>query len=152
MRLAIYCSLTLLLVKCVANGRRYHAAVARLFILFLIALLPLRGWTAERMVFAMDTSPVSVSSHGVDVAMSEECALHMGIALGIDLGSAHHDLAAGHGTDRKSCESCQLCMPLVALDAEPVLAIAANPGAMPLARISHFVSADPARDVKPPIS
>jgi hypothetical protein len=142
----------LLLVNCVANGRRYHAAVARLFILFLIALLPLRGWTAERMVFAMDTSPVSVSSHGVDVAMSEECALHMGIALGIDLGSAHHDLAAGHGTDHKSCESCQLCMPLVALDAATVLVTAMLPDAVPVPRISNFASADPARDVKPPIS
>ena len=152
MRLAIYCSLTLLLVNCVANGRRYHAAVARLFILFLIALLPLRGWTAERMVFAMDTSPVSVSSHGMKSAMSEECALHMGMELGIDLGSAHHEATTGHGTDHKSCQSCQLCMPLVALDAPIVLATAALSDAVPVPRINNFVSADPARDVKPPIS
>ncbi len=97
------------------------------------------------MVFAMDAAPVAVSQ-GVDAGMSEECALHMKVA------SAHHEPEAGHHADHKGCESCQLCMPLVALDAEPVLAIAANPGAMPLARISHFVSADPARDVKPPIS
>jgi hypothetical protein len=146
-RLAIYRRLTLLLVNCVANCKRYHAGVARYFILFLIALLPLRGWTAERMVFAMDKSPVTVSSHGADVAMSEECALHMGI----DLGSAHHETAAGHGTDHKSCESCQLCMPLVALDAPTVLAAAALPDAVPVPRISNFASADRARDVKPPI-
>jgi hypothetical protein len=135
-------------VNCLANSRRYHLGVARLFILFLIALLPLRGWTAERMVFAMDTSPVAVSSHGGDAAMSEDCALHMGM----DIGAAHHETSPGHGSDHKGCESCQLCMPLVALDAATVLAAATMPEAVPAARIGNFVSADPARDVKPPIS
>jgi len=122
--------------------------MARLFILFLIVLLPLRGWTAERMVFAMDTSPAVVSSHGGDAAMSEDCALHMGM----DSSAAHLEPTAGHGTDHKGCESCQLCMPLVALDAATVLAAATMPEAVPVPRIGKFVSADPARDVKPPIS
>ena len=128
-----------------ADSRRYHARVARLFLLFLIALLPLRGWTAERMAFAVDTAPVVVSQ-GVNASMPEECALHMKRA------SAHHEPEAGNYSGHKGCESCQLCMPLVTRDAEPVLAVAANPGAVPLSRISHFASADPARDVKPPIS
>ena len=128
-----------------ANSRRYHGAVARFFILFLIALLPLRGWTAERMVFAMDAAPVAVSQ-GVDAAMHEECALHL------EMASAHHDAETAHHSDHKGCESCQLCMPLVGLDADLVLAVAAAPKAVPLTRTSHFVSADPARDVKPPIS
>jgi hypothetical protein len=147
-RLANSRGTTLLLVNCVANSRRYHADVARLFILFLIALLPLRGWTAERMVFAMDTSPVAVWSQGGDVTMSEDCALHMGM----DTGTAHHESAAGHGANHKGCESCQLCMPLVALDAAVVLAVATLPEAAPAPHIGNFVSADPARDVKPPIS
>ena len=120
--------------------------MARFFILFLIALLPLRGWTAERMVFAMDVAPVVALSHGVDAAMPEECALHM------EMASAHHESAPGHHSDHKGCESCQLCMPLVALDADLVLAVAVNPEAKPLPRNSDFASADPARDVKPPIS
>ena len=120
--------------------------MARIFILFLIVLLPLRGWTAERMVFAMDTTPVTVLSQGVNAAMSEDCALHMG------MGAAHHEAAAGHGADHKGCESCQLCMPLVALEAAAVLAVATLPESVPVPRIGNFVSADPARDVKPPIS
>ena len=80
--------------------------------------------------------------------MSEDCALHMGM----DIGAPHTELAAGHGTDHKGCESCQLCMPLVALDAAVVLAVATLPEAVPVPRIGNFVSADPARDVKPPIS
>jgi hypothetical protein len=43
-------------------------------------------------------------------------------------------------------------MPLVALDAAVVVPLAALPEAAPAPRIGHFVSADPARDVKPPIS
>jgi hypothetical protein len=43
-------------------------------------------------------------------------------------------------------------MPLVALDAATVLATAMLPDAVPVPRISNFASADPARDVKPPIS
>jgi hypothetical protein len=126
-------------------SRRYHGYVARFFILFLIALLPLRGWTAERMVFAMDAAPVAVSQ-GVDAGMHEDCALHT------EMAPAHHETETAHHSDHKGCESCQLCMPLVALDADLVLAIAFAPEAVPLTRISHFVSADPARDVKPPIS
>lgn len=126
-------------------SRRYHGSVARFFILFLIALLPLRGWTAERMVFAMDAAPVALSQ-GVGAGMHEECALHM------EMASAHHESAPGHHSDHKGCESCQLCMPLVALDPDLVLAVAANPEAKPLPRNSDFASADPARDAKPPIS
>jgi hypothetical protein len=145
-RLAIYCCLVLLSVNCNANSRRYHAGVSRLFILFLIALLPLRGWTAERMVFAMDVAPIVALSQGVDTAMAEDCAMHL------KADSAHHASAAGHGLDHKGCESCQLCMPLVALDSAVVLVTAAMPDAVPVPRISNFVSADPAHDVKPPIS
>jgi hypothetical protein len=43
-------------------------------------------------------------------------------------------------------------MPLAALASPVVLAIAASPQALPRTRSSRFVSADPARDVKPPIS
>lgn len=119
--------------------------MARFFILFLIALLPLRGWTAERMVFAMDAAPVALSL-SVDAGMSEECALHM------EMASAHQASEPAHHSDHKGCESCQLCMPLVALAADLVVAVAANPEAVPVTRNRHFVSADPARDVKPPIS
>jgi hypothetical protein len=136
----------LLSVNCNAMSRRYHASVARFFILFLIALLPLRGWTAERMVFAIDATPVVALSQSEQAAMPEDCALHL------HTGSVHQESAAGHGADHKGCESCQLCMPLVALDAVVVLAVAAMPDAVPVPRSSNFASADPARDVKPPIS
>jgi hypothetical protein len=78
--------------------------------------------------------------------MSEECAQHMQMASG------HHQSSDSHAPVHKGCQSCQLCMPLAALDSPVVLAIAANPQVLPLTRSSRFASADPARDAKPPIS
>ena len=120
--------------------------MARFFILFLIALLPLRGWTAERMVFAMDAAPLAAQSQVVETAMPDDCTLHM------QADPAHHGSTEGHGANHKGCESCQLCMPLVALDTAVVPAVAAMPDAVPSPRSKRFVSADPAQDVKPPIS
>ena len=121
--------------------------MARLFILFLIALLPLRGWTAERMVFQMERgTPVVVLSQAADNAMSDDCALHMQMASG------HAAKDTAHGSDHKGCQSCQLCMPLAGLHSAAALAVATIPQVLPLMRSSRFVSADPAQGVKPPIS
>ena len=138
---------TLLLVNCNAKHRRYHPIMARLFILFLIALLPLRGWTAERMVFEMEAgAPLAAVSQAAGAGMGEECALHMQMA------SSHHQSGESHAPAHKGCHSCQLCMPLAALASPLVLAVAASPQVLPITRSSRFVSADPAHDVKPPIS
>jgi hypothetical protein len=130
--------------------RRYHAGVARFILLFLIVLLPLRGWTAERMAIQMDSgAPVATHSQAQSSAMPEDCALHMQMA---QTALGHTPTDAAHGTAHKGCQSCQLCMPLAALDAPAVLAFTACPQALPHMRSSRFVSADTARDVKPPIS
>ncbi len=124
--------------------------MARLFILFLIVLLPLRGWTAERMVFGMDAgAPLAALSQSVDTGMSEECALHMQVA---QTASGHHSSGEAQAPAHKGCQSCQLCMPLAGLHSPVVLALAAIPQTLPLMRSNRFVSADPAQGVKPPIS
>ena len=126
--------------------------MARLFILFLIALLPLRGWTAERMVFAVDQgAPATTQPHSV--GMSEECALHMQMAAHQAEAAQHGaDHSANHGTEHKGCQSCQLCMPLAAMDAPEIVAFTPISQAVPVPRTRAFVSADTARHAKPPIS
>ena len=120
--------------------------MARLFILFLIALLPLRGWTAERMVFQMDHgTTVATMSNDSDAAMSEDCALHMQMAAQHGTG---HDNTTGHN----GCQACQLCMPLAALDNAAIVPFAPFPHVVPVPRTRHFASADTARQAKPPIS
>lgn len=123
--------------------------MARLFILFLIALLPLRGWTVERMAVDMGSASLAQSSVAVGIAMLDDCALHMQMAQKAS-GQAVSDLS--QGVVHKGCQSCQLCMALAAPDAPVALAPAANPQALPPTRSSRFVSADRARDAKPPIS
>ena len=126
--------------------------MSRLFILFLIALLPLRGWTAERMVVQMDHGAARVQLPGAIAAMSAECALHMQMVqqTSARAQAAQPDAAAhaSHG----GCQNCQLCMPLAALDSATPLAALPQPKALPLGGSSRFVSADPARNAKPPIS
>jgi len=133
--------------------------MARWFILFLIALLPLRGWSVERMAIDMQGMPVAVHAQGVALGMSAECALHMQSLLQMDT-SADAAHTASHGTDQhpdhkpghKGCQSCQLCMPLLALDGTVPLHLATPPQQLPRAHSSRFVSADSARNAKPPIS
>jgi hypothetical protein len=134
----------LLPVNCHAKSRRYHEAVARLFILFLIVLLPLRGWTAERMAFQMQLGSAVAAS-----VSAMPCAMHLQTA------SDHHGAAASasaHAPDHKGCQSCQLCMPLASLAAPLLLALVPNPQAQPATGSSRFASAEAALGVKPPIS
>ena len=125
--------------------------MSRLFILFLIALLPLRGWTAQQMVFQMGQgAPVAAASadHAMHGTMPADCALHMQLASG-DHASSH---ASSHGADHKGCESCQLCMPLVALASPVLLTLAPAPQALTVTHGGAFASADTARAARPPIS
>ena len=119
--------------------------MSRLLILFLIALLPLRGWTAQRMVLDMD-APAAVVSMAQQAGMSEDCALHMQMAAP---SHGSHDQGA---TQHTGCQSCDICMPLAALDEAPVMALKPIPHAVPVRQPGTFESAEPARYAKPPIS
>ena len=122
------------------------AVMSRLFILFLIALLPLRGWTSERMLMPAG-SAASVQAHAH--AMAADCALHMQMA------PAAHDHAQGdasHGVQHKGCQNCQLCMPLAAMGCQAVLAGVQQSQTVLARPACTFASADAARHAKPPIS
>jgi hypothetical protein len=108
--------------------------VSRLFLLFLIASLPFRGWAVERMEFQMNTG------------MSDECALHMQEANDIQGAASAHD------SPYKGCQSCQLCMALAALDTPAAFALMAIQQCAPTPCTTDFASAEPARHAKPPIS
>jgi hypothetical protein len=125
----------------------------RLFILFLIALLPLRGWTMERMAFDMGSAQkvaLSATAGTAEQEMGADCPMHLQAASAASAATDLHGDAPS--PQHKGCQSCQLCMPLAALDAPTVLVPAANPQMLPPTGSSRFVSADRARDAKPPIS
>jgi hypothetical protein len=140
----------LLSVNSNALSWRYHVCMARLFILFLIALLPLRGWSTERMVMHSDhAEALTAQSHHAGETMSQDCAQHMQTE---SKASGQTATDTSDGQIHKTCEFCQLCMPLAYLAAPVVLTLTASPQVLPRMHSSRFVSADLAQGVKPPIS
>jgi len=123
--------------------------MARLFILFLIALLPLRGLALDRMVFQMQ-SPGSASGVTQATGMGEDCALHMQSANSAQDADASDSVQSD--TQTTSCQSCQLCMPVAALTAPTLAAINPVHQTVPQPRTTAFASAETALPAKPPIS
>jgi hypothetical protein len=121
--------------------------VARIFIIFLIALLPLRGWSFDRMALQMDGDAHAVGiAHDSDTGMSPDCAMLM------QMDNKTQDADSEQVVLHQGCQSCQLCMPLAGLNVLAPLASTSLVQTVPELRTSMFVSADTARYVKPPIS
>jgi hypothetical protein len=137
--------LLLLWADCAVKAGAIIQVMTRFFIMFLIALLPLRGWSVQNMVMQMGAP--SVASQTAEPAMGEDCALHMQQSAEGEAGHTAHPKP-----DHKGCQNCQLCMPLAALQTFGGLALTTSAQTVPLMGSSHFVSADRARDAKPPIS
>jgi hypothetical protein len=121
--------------------------VAKIFIIFLIALLPLRGWSSDRMSLQMEhgVNTVSIASDFA-TSMSPDCPMAM------QMGTQPHGGDTGQGAVQKGCQSCQLCMPLAGLHAPVILANIPNIQTAPELRAHVFVSAETVRYTKPPIS
>ena len=137
-----------------------------LFIVFLIALLPLRGWASDAMATEMVVSQVQAQQHSAtkliaasahktgakayfyaEVAVKQlaeamtDCADHF--------ASGQADADAAHC---ESCSACQVCH-TVALPPAPALTDsgAFSLGRPPPAEVAQFTSAQAARGQKPPI-
>jgi hypothetical protein len=141
-----------------------QTSMRRLFVIFMIALLPLRAWAADAMVVSMalrlllpaQTASVSIpTSNSTMKADSQqesfaqtECPM---------LGQFTVDTApdAGQGSVSplcKGCTTCQLCMALATWRATPIPTVPTLPYATPLTGSSGFASADALAGFKPPIS
>jgi hypothetical protein len=115
--------------------------VSRFFILLLIVLLPLRGWSSDFMGTQM------AAGQG---AMSSDCPMMAGEM--VEMQGAHSDTTRTDGDVQRSCQSCQLCMPLIAQESLTVDSFVVKPQAPQAHHLSRFVSAELERHVKPPIS
>lgn len=121
----------------------------RLFILVLVALLPLRGLSAERMAIFMVSSPAaSVATQAERSAMPEHCPMMMLNLPAAETGSVHPD-----GKSHHACKSCQLCMALATHETPVLETISFAPSTVVhILHAEQFASADLARAAKPPIS
>ncbi len=115
---------------------RYPSPVTRIFIIaLLIVLLPLRGWTAERM-----------AEHMAATAMPADCPMMM--QAGSPDQASTDDGEAATPADR----TCQLCMSLAAPETATVQAVSPAPQTVAVQPADRFASADLPRAAKPPIS
>lgn len=126
----------------------YHPGVRKLFLILLILLLPLRGWTADAMV---QSGPEHAPRHSLTMnsAMAPDCAMAMTAAPQGDATAS--ETHASDGPAHQGCHACQLCMPLAAL---PCCAwqgpARARQAARPLPAVA-FASATLEPGNKPPI-
>jgi len=137
-----------------------------LFIAFLIALLPLRGWVSDAMATGMVISQVQAQQQGAIKKVAEEAGdksakahfdADFNVKQPVEAMADCADHAAGSEahTGVAHCESCSACQAChtVALTPAPVgVSFAFNLGMLPRAVAAQFASAPAARGQKPPIS
>ena len=135
----------------------------RLFIVFMILLLPLRGWAADLMAVSManqqriaiiniannaiNTRTILLPDQQAQVAMPEECPF-----LAFSSGAPADNGGQGVSVLCKGCTTCQLCMALVTGYPAMTRFVAVLPPAEPLVVSIRFTSAERASGFKPPIS
>lgn len=111
----------------------------RLFIVFLLVLLPLRGWTADVMALGQGLATTDTAAHAL-------CPDHTTVAAGDEAAQVDDGTA---GNVHVHCTACQL----PAMTAASVLPTApALPAAQPAAPLAVLIETAPQRQIKPPIA
>ena len=115
--------------------------MSRLFVIFMIVLLPLRGWAGDLMSVQMATS--GLAGHAAS-AMPPDCPMQLAPA-----DALHPD---DHAAQMEGCGSCDLCIPMAELAGAALGPVGFAAHEKPLMAGAGFSSASPAPTVKPPIS
>lgn len=117
----------------------------RIFLILLIALLPIRMWAAEGMSVRMAEQGMMGTSMAMDAMdeMPADCPMRASAGQ-----EAPSDGTKGAAT---ACLTCQLCAALAALAGFQAAAVS-SPSFMSPSIASSFDSADPLHEIKPPIS
>lgn len=135
-----------------------------LFIAFLIAVLPLRGWVSDAMATEMMVAQFQTQQQGATKATTEhaheageQAHIHPDTVVTTTAVADCPGHASGgdsHAVDAhcESCSVCQVCH-TVALSAAPAdVAAVFSLGIVLRAEVAQFASAPAARGQKPPIS
>jgi len=130
----------------------------RLLLVFMIALLPLRGLVGDAMAVAMTTMPAQVGVQAVAMG-AMPCPDHVAVAVpvhdgahGTSLhGAAHGDHASGHDATHQHAV-CDLCNGPAMTRAVPPQIQAPPSHGLHVPPVERFASSEPHRGIKPPIS
>lgn len=145
-----------------ANGNQSTSAVSfttmrRLLLVFMIALLPLRGLVGDAMAVAMTTMPTHEHAQAVTQGMPcPDLLATSAPAHGATHGTSPHHAAHGDHSPDDAAEHqhavCDLCNgPAMTRAVPPELQLPPEHGLLVLP-VERFASSEPRRGIKPPIS
>ncbi len=135
-----------------------------LFLIIMIALLPLRGWVSDAMATGMVTAQVQQMVATNTVATSARAAgvkAHHDAEIVVTGASQAPSDCSGHAsggddhaddTHCSTCSVCQACHTVALSPAAAEVTTAFNPRTLPHAVVAPFASAEAALGQKPPIS
>jgi hypothetical protein len=122
--------------------------VVRLLIILLVILIPLRGWSAERIVVKIAYSQAVEEAVGEHIAMAGmplDCPMLTQLV-------AKTDRTSSPAKGSADCQTCQPCMTLASPNLLQTQLALDLVEVHPQSPSATFVSADVAPQVKPPIS
>lgn len=116
-----------------------------MLVILLVILIPLRGWSAERMAIQMaQQSQVAVEVGIEHVSMAADCPMMTQLPSQTEKSSTPSKSHVG-------CQTCQLCMSMADQDFSGPNVLAYETPAPPVSGKASFISADLSRHAKPPI-
>ena len=121
--------------------------MGRLLVILLVVLIPLRGWSAERMVVQMAFSHTVAEVANGQISMDgmpADCPM-------LAQAESKSEKPANPAKGFVGCQTCQLCMTLASLSFPQTQLSAHLTEVLPEAASASFSSADLAPRVKPPI-
>ncbi|MEO8015311.1 MAG: hypothetical protein ABI642_14315 [Polaromonas sp.] len=135
-----------------------------LFLIFMIALLPLRGWASDAMATGMVTALVqqqtaaktpATHAHQAGVKAHQDAETLVADPARTAADCASHAAGGNDHADDTHCSTCSVCQACHTVALTPAAAdvnTAFNPRTLPRAVACQFVSAEHALGEKPPIS
>jgi hypothetical protein len=121
--------------------------MGRLLVILLVMLIPLHGWSAERMAVQMAYSQTILAAVGEQAPFAKMPADCPMVAQAASKAEKDPSPPKGFG----ACQTCQLCMTLASSSFPQTEAAAHLTTEHPECARASFISADVAPQIKPPI-
>jgi hypothetical protein len=123
-----------------------------LLLVFMIALLPVRGWVSDAMAIDMAAQQMRMAQQAPGEPMAEDCPMNAQTSAVPSVDAPVDASQANETASPCNCNACDLCLALASLTFSRVAAVAFVPHAPPPASGTRFSSAERGLNLKPPIS
>lgn len=121
-----------------------------LFVILMIALLPLRGWAGHVMAVDMAAQQITAAQHAATAQAQNDAASRM--PADCPMLSQSDDDGAGKSSAQCNCDTCELCVALASAKEAGFFEATFTRRSAPQVANAGFSSADHSTGLKPPIS